>query len=317
MIYTDKKFFRKTCSGIGFLLASITLMIYATTYFFAFIPVIFGINILENNTIILFSSAIASITSMFFTSILYLYLSNTNFNNTIKTSKVKLNDLLKYISIGLSACMVANYLTTILQNVLSFVGVESSYNSDIITNNLPENILYFLTIAIIPPIVEEFAFRGVVLGKLRKYGDNFAILVSAIMFGLIHGNLQQAPAGFVIGLVLAFITIKSSSLLPAIIIHFLNNGISVITSIISNHTSVSEDTLNIVFSLFFLVFMVLAVFAIYKFSADKDYFKLSDKTNEEDNISIKEKIFLCFTSKGMVISLILILGEIALSIIVL
>lgn len=55
------------------------------------------------------------------------------------------------------------------------------------------NILYVIGVAVIPPLVEELGFRGVMLSALRRYGDGFAVLVTAVAFGIFHGNPVKFP----------------------------------------------------------------------------------------------------------------------------
>ena len=73
--------------------------------------------------------------------------------------------------------------------------------------------------------------RGVVMQPLRKYGDWFAILTSAFVFALMHGNLVQAPFAFIAGIGLGYAVIASGSLWTGILVHLLNNSISVIQTI--------------------------------------------------------------------------------------
>jgi membrane protease YdiL (CAAX protease family) len=60
----------------------------------------------------------------------------------------------------------------------------------------------FLYGAVLAPISEELLFRGYILRALRPYGKRFAILGSAILFGLFHGNLLQGPYAMLVGLVI-------------------------------------------------------------------------------------------------------------------
>lgn len=86
-----------------------------------------------------------------------------------------------------------------------------------------------LSIAIIAPIVEELLFRGAIMGHLLKQGRSprTAILVSALVFGLIHLNPAQILFAFCMGCVFGWITWRTRSLLPAIIGHILNNATGV------------------------------------------------------------------------------------------
>ncbi len=89
------------------------------------------------------------------------------------------------------------------------------------------NVLY---VAAIPALVEELAFRGIALGVLRKYGDRFAVIASSVLFGLLHGNLIQIPFAFCVGLIMAYTVVRTGNIVPAIIIHFINNAMSCLLS---------------------------------------------------------------------------------------
>ena len=73
--------------------------------------------------------------------------------------------------------------------------------------------------------------RGVVMQPLRKYGDWFAILTSAFVFALMHWEPGAGPLRFIAGIGLGYAVIASGSLWTGILIHLLNNSISVIQTI--------------------------------------------------------------------------------------
>lgn len=80
----------------------------------------------------------------------------------------------------------------------------------------------FLYSAILAPIAEEVLFRGYVLRSLQPYGKRFAILGSAILFGLFHGNLLQTPYAILMGLILGYVTVEYS-IGWSVAIHMFNN----------------------------------------------------------------------------------------------
>jgi membrane protease YdiL (CAAX protease family) len=81
-----------------------------------------------------------------------------------------------------------------------------------------------IVMGIIPGIMEELLFRGLILdGFQRNYSQRKAILLSALLFGLIHLNPWQFYSAFIIGVISAFICLKTNSLLLSIYIHFFNN----------------------------------------------------------------------------------------------
>ena len=90
-------------------------------------------------------------------------------------------------------------------------------------------ILYAVSVAVVPALVEEFAIRGAVMQPLRRYGDKFAILASSIFFAILHGNLIQAPFALIAGVAIGYAVCITNSLWTGILIHFANNLYSVIT----------------------------------------------------------------------------------------
>ncbi len=74
------------------------------------------------------------------------------------------------------------------------------------------------------PLTEEALFRGLILGGfVLRYGTRRAIAYSALLFALIHLNPWQLPTGLLAGAFLAWLTLRTRSLWPAVFAHFLNN----------------------------------------------------------------------------------------------
>ena len=93
-------------------------------------------------------------------------------------------------------------------------------------------LIYFVYVAIIPAVVEELLFRGAVCKALRVYGKETAIIVSAVLFALMHTNIEQLLYTFVAGACLGWIYVETGSLRYPMLLHFINNGLSVITKIV-------------------------------------------------------------------------------------
>ena len=171
---------------------------------------------------------------------------------------------------GLGVCYIGNIAVSYMMTFFSSFGI-SSYSYDMALTQqdpLPENafqlICTVMYMAVFPAFFEEFAFRGVIMQPLRKYGDWFAIIVSGVMFGLVHGNLMQMPFAIIAGVALGYAAIVTDSLWTGIIIHFLNNFLSVIFS--WARTGLSDGT-NLVFSaLFTYGIIIIGVVALTGYS---------------------------------------------------
>lgn len=85
-----------------------------------------------------------------------------------------------------------------------------------------DSLSMFLYASIFAPIGEEILFRGLILRNLQPYGKKFAILASAFLFGIFHGNMIQTPYAFMVGLVLGYVAVEYS-IGWAILLHMLNN----------------------------------------------------------------------------------------------
>ena len=80
-----------------------------------------------------------------------------------------------------------------------------------------------LMVGILAPILEEFLFRKLLIDKFSRFGEGVAILVSALMFGLYHGNIVQFVYATMLGLVLGYVYSKSRKIGYTIIMHMLVN----------------------------------------------------------------------------------------------
>ena len=82
--------------------------------------------------------------------------------------------------------------------------------------------------AFVPAICEELTFRGFIFGGLvRENGRLRAVIVTALLFGISHGVLQQSITATMMGVLLGWVALRTGSVLPGILIHFTNNALSV------------------------------------------------------------------------------------------
>lgn len=90
------------------------------------------------------------------------------------------------------------------------------------------NILYMVVCA---PIMEEFIFRKLIVDRTVRYGQGVAVLLSGLMFGLFHGNLNQFVYAFAIGMFFAFLYVKTGQIKYTIGIHMIVNFFGSIVSV--------------------------------------------------------------------------------------
>jgi len=172
----------------------------------------------------------------------------------------------------------------------------------------PSIAMLVVQIAVSPALLEEFAFRGVMLQSLRRYGDKFAIFASALVFGVFHGNVVQAPFAFLLGLVLGWLTVATGSVWTAVLIHFANNFNSVVMTVYQDRAG-EEAALQAYYIELFVALALGAIALVIFLSSDKRK-KLAPVP---DWVPKKGRARDFFTAPGMLILLILLAGSMLLT----
>ena len=85
--------------------------------------------------------------------------------------------------------------------------------------------LLLLCTAIVPAVCEELLCRGPILAGLRRaLGPTTAVIVSALLFAALHQSPFRFVPQAVLGILLAILTLRTGSVMPAMIVHALHNG---------------------------------------------------------------------------------------------
>ena len=149
--------------------------------------------------------------------------------------------IIKYMIItwGLSLLMsmVTNIILQILKSLLHLNFTDISFDFG---DGIGGFIVSFVSLSIFAPFFEEIIFRSAVYRHTEIMGQSFAVVFSAIVFALMHGNLEQLPYTFVMGLGFAYLFAKTRSLLIPMLLHFLTNTTTVIFTSIIGTTDTDE-----------------------------------------------------------------------------
>ncbi len=90
------------------------------------------------------------------------------------------------------------------------------------------NVIYLiLAYAALPALCEEFVFRGLLIAEYERRSTTAAVLMSSLMFALLHFDLARFPTYFFSGLLLAAALYATRSLPAVILLHFCNNMIAI------------------------------------------------------------------------------------------
>ena len=132
--------------------------------------------------------------------------------------------LLRWSVIGIgmtyAASFINNFFFTMLQSIFHMQFQAPALITGI---DLPQLFIVLFIVPFAGPLMEELLFRGSMLGRTAQFGEWFAIFAMAVSFGLYHQNYEQIFFAAVFGLILGFVTIKSRSIWPALIMHVVIN----------------------------------------------------------------------------------------------
>ena len=147
--------------------------------------------------------------------------------NYFGCKKISKNVVWLTVGLGVVVFILNVFVSSTFNSLIDFFGYEhtltplpTSYGFDSLFVNLVFS-------ALLPGICEELVHRGMLLKSLKPLGMWKAILLSGFLFGLLHMNIEQFFYATVIGIFLGFLTVMTGSIFPAMIVHFMNNALSV------------------------------------------------------------------------------------------
>lgn len=160
---------------------------------------------------------------------------------TIVSRKVPAAQAVALLAAGLGTCVFANFIASYFSGWLAEFGVEQPLPPSLQDGSLPVLLLSLLSSAVLPAILEEWLFRGVILQLLRPAGDLTALILSSVLFGITHGTVTQIPFATVIGLACGYFVLKTGNIYLGMALHFLNNAAAVILEGVLLNASEREE----------------------------------------------------------------------------
>lgn len=174
----------------------------------------------DNYFILLLISQIVLVTP----SLIYFMINRLNIAESIRFKSIRVSNIILIIVFAFLISPLMNFI-----NALSMLFVRNT-TSEIMFDIVQKNSFWLslCLIAIVPAVLEEIVYRGVFYNEYRKVNPWKGILLSAFLFGIIHGNLNQFSYAFAMGIVFALLIEATDSILSTMIVHFFINGTSVV-----------------------------------------------------------------------------------------
>ena len=222
-----------------------------------------------------------------------------NINNRVSFRFKMPENWLMLLFLGLALIYLCGSVSILFDLFLGSFGIEKFvFETSAFPKTAPGIILYFAALVLTPAIAEEIFCRYLIVNALRKYGDGFAITVSAVFFGLLHGRTTAFFYATAIGFFLAYFAIKTKSIWFPVILHAFLNFMAFFWHFISDLVA-AEQLFNLIsFSFWTVLFAVSVIYIIIMIIKKKDL----SLTRRRDYIHINRgrKTFVFFNAATIV-----------------
>ena len=262
-------------------------ILFAVVVFIASTIVLLMTNIPASEQIITF------ITSIFFLSYL-LYQTkkwNITYNEQLINSTMSKGRWARYLSVTASIQLITVVFTTLLliglyilfeEQIRSFLSFFPVIEITDVQPSLLMYVLFFLNICVLAPIYEELFFRGILLRRFTlKWSPQKSIIISSIIFGIIHFNPINVVFAFALGCVLGYAYLKTKNIFVPMLLHSFSNFLAFLQFVYANQTTVLELPSTeaaqrdlLVNGAFFILLTAILVFLLVKYYKNFRQFKM-------------------------------------------
>lgn len=169
----------------------------------------------------------------------------------------------KYFSVTICFTFLFLATITIVKFVMYYLtdgSLTATTTNDLIELISPKKdydpLFVIVAFVIVPTVCEELFFRGVVLSEYQSHGNINAVFISALFFAMFHFSAINFLSYFICGLIFGFVTVVTRSVVPAMLLHMLNNILSMYTTDTFLKMMIRES------GMFFVGFILLVLFLL-------------------------------------------------------
>lgn len=292
---------RRFFSKIGFNYFALGIIVLVLNLFIGLFISIINPNLLSNQTMMTFFSAIWT---YLLPLPIFIYIMRKTEAKTLEKHKMTVKTFIICISITMFLMWIGNIMGVIITSGIGSLIQHEVANpiNDVINNSgLVANLIIITTIA---PIFEELIFRKLLIDRTIKYGGTISVLLSGLLFAFFHRNLNQFFYAFLLGGFFAIIYIKTGQIKYTIGLHMIINFIGSVVSLFVSQPlmdlangSVISPTSTFGVILYILITLGLTVMGlIYSIK----YFDKSQFDGSEKEIILKNPVSTILLNPGII-----------------
>lgn len=228
----------------------------------------------------------------------------------IEKKTVNAKTFIIYIAITLTLMWIGNITGLIITMLLS--GAMQSDIANPVQQLISSSDIWInlLIISIFAPICEEILFRKFLIDRTIKYGAKVSIILSAVLFALFHGNLNQFFYAFLMGGFFAYVYIRTGKITYTIILHAIVNFMgSVMSLILANSVSNIQNNPNPVDAMIIIGYVAIILISLIIGLYGLTKIKKARFNGAKTQINLKNPFKTVYLNIGMILFILFFTGE--------
>jgi membrane protease YdiL (CAAX protease family) len=202
---------------------------------------------------------VCSLFSLLALGVVFFYYSfnrKISINELCGVKKVNYKSIIASVLLAFGMMFTFGIVNTLFANALENIGIKSN-SINIPLDNFGLFILFSITFALLPAIIEELFFRGLMAKGLSGAKALTICLITALTFALYHGSFAQLIYQFIYGVALFILFKAFGSIIPCMIAHFLNNFVILVLEYLKINVNLANPILIVLGALSLAIFIML------------------------------------------------------------
>lgn len=191
----------------------------------------------------------------------FIYKRKSNFKKTFRIKKISIGTTVATIIVFFITFIISDEIDRIILHYFPMPNDwEESMYQMVQLDSIWETIFIIFTVVLLTALVEEMLFRGIVQKTIQVFREPaIAVVLSSVIFAIFHINIWSAIQLTLLGIILGYVTWKSDSIIPAIVIHGLTNLCSLIMMNLGDSSMLWYSTENHVK----IIWLFLSIISFY------------------------------------------------------
>ena len=177
----------------------------------------------EENVITYVLLVFTQLLAVLLPSIIYVKYKGVNIKDTLRLKPLKPLHILLIAMIGLAGQYIAQFLNWPVLVLLDLIG-EIPPSPIPVPDHFGSLIVSIVIVGVMPAVCEEIMMRGIVLPAYEIRGTKAGIVLSALLFGFMHGDIKNLVGPIFFGIVFGYLVVRTGSIFAGILAHFVNNA---------------------------------------------------------------------------------------------